>query len=218
MPLVTRYRWRKDKDCGEYGWLDVNAPDHFNVCDGRLIAHDVLEHIGVRTDNTNEDEIMALGAAVFVRGLTGMLNNDYTGKGWKETIAKDLCQEFNNIANGDQKFKPPVTHKLYCDDTDDELKEAVEMAAKDYVREYEGKMPSRKIRKGVLSFLRIGYRRAEKRYKKSYWAADLFREIREEVDRLTKYTDEFSSELKITLNLKEMKVRIELNEIYEEYY
>lgn len=43
--LTKTFEYRQDREYGEMGWVAVDAPQGFNTGDGRLVAHDMLEHI-----------------------------------------------------------------------------------------------------------------------------------------------------------------------------
>lgn len=61
-------------ETNEIGWLLNNAPNSWEPVAANIVAHDILEHIE-NDSGTPEEEAMALGAVIYIRGLGGYWRN-----------------------------------------------------------------------------------------------------------------------------------------------
>jgi len=90
-----------DRESGERGFRVVGMPQiegEITVGDGRLMAHDLLEHLdGVAAVGSVADEILALGALWHVRG-----DREVTPQG----LASDLAVMASKWIEGEREFLP----------------------------------------------------------------------------------------------------------------
>ncbi len=190
------FEWGEDEEYGWWGWIPKGFPE-FNAGKGMLVAHDVLEHF---TDDsgTLEAEIRALGAMVFIRGEGGYFWNKGSIHGPGKNLGADLAKFYDELSDGmhscyDEFSMPPRTCRL---DTEGDyiIEEALEEAKKLFRLEQEYnrndnpidlKEPKEWERK-MRGWLRIGYRKAVKRYCKAepYACSELFRHIEMAVDNI----------------------------------
>lgn len=95
--LTRTFEYRQDND-GNVGFVPVNAPTFFNAGDGRLVAHDMLEHFHTTTCSW-EDELLALGAMIYVRGEYGYFTANRHNPQWEVHLASDLLQVMGFVSN-----------------------------------------------------------------------------------------------------------------------
>jgi len=95
--LTRTFEYREDND-GNVGFIPVNAPAMFNAGDGRIVAHDMLEHF-TNTTCSWEDELLALGAMIYVRGEYGYFTSNRCNPEWEVHLASDLLQVMGFVSN-----------------------------------------------------------------------------------------------------------------------
>lgn len=209
MPIVKTFEYREDPEFGSLGWVPKGAPRAFNSGDGVLVAHDILEH-RPNTSASWEDELMALGAMIFVRGEQGYFSRQYVS-GWDRNMSVDLARCFEFLNWQDKKLKPLRT--VTIDGIDDDIDSAIQMARK----EADCKSTAYD-RKAMKSWLRFGYRHAKRRYNNNGGrACNLFTQIAEESNRFAEYAQEGLDELKVSVSVKNWTAKIELKSINYEY-
>lgn len=122
MAITKIFEYRSDDRSGYTGWIPKGAPREFNSGGGMLVAHDVLEHTRDTTSSW-EDELMALGALIFIRGETGYFSGRVHNPSWGGNMVGDLmnCMRFS-LYHRDIETKR--THRL-DEGTEDELKVSV---------------------------------------------------------------------------------------------
>jgi hypothetical protein len=98
--LTRTFEYREDND-GNLGFIPVNAPAMFNAGDGRIVAHDMLEHFS-NTTCSWEDELLALGAMIYVRGEYGYFTSNRYEPEWEVHLASDLLQVMGFVSNNRQ--------------------------------------------------------------------------------------------------------------------
>lgn len=218
MNMVRLFEFREDRETGSLGWVPKGAPSVFNTGGGRLVAHDVLEH-RPNTSASWEDELMALGAMVFIRGETGHFYSQHRPD-WESHLAADLRNCFEYLWHSGLNLKTVRTNAIYG--TDDGLSEAIEMAITEL--KHEGcdntKITCERTVKTMKDWLRVGYRHARKRYHDNAGRAlYLFTMIERDVDELTKQAEEGFSELKVSVSIKNWTVDCQIVEPqYNDYY
>lgn len=225
------FKWGEDER-GIEGWLMKDMP-HFDSAYGLGVAHDTLEHF----DNGDciSDELQAFGAIVFGRILGGywaMQRGDYSGERRPAVqLAADLV-EF--IFRNDATIPARATRPLPSDDYDVEPVLAdiaactVEHALREQTCWDEWEPKSREemesIMRDAVSWMRVGYRRAQRR-----WAhgnpeqfACLFYDLEAKVDELTKRGPERGEwcemdELHISVSPSGMDFKIRVVEYRDPY-
>lgn len=139
---------------------------------GVMVAHDLLEHVnGAEQIGSIDDELEALGAMWFVRGQFHDLNR-YRQSRWSthENLSSDIVRMFRDHAEGDQYVDGSVPRTRPCD-ADRDFADVLDIAARDYPEEFsdsntrELRAMWRKYRRACMARLRIGYRKAARKYK-----------------------------------------------------
>lgn len=171
--------------------------------EGVLIAHDILEHMnGVQQIGTVWDELEALGAIYQVRGRHGdLLTKSGSMHSVESNIASDVTRMFaeyvNNCYDGPGN---PREGTRPCD-ADESFKEIVEIARRDIPREHTdmGRGNDDEDENGwdkdlreafphylalALRRMRIGFRKAQRKYGTGYQGYELFRLIRDAADKV----------------------------------
>lgn len=100
--MIVRTFERQDGEYGE-GWLMIGAPSSFVPSSGVTIAHDILEHR--RGDKgTCEEELMALGASLYIRGIGGFWEGN-PGEVIADDILNEVGMHYEAISNGIQSHR-----------------------------------------------------------------------------------------------------------------
>lgn len=206
------------KEYGAKGWRPKNIPN-FDPLSGMAIPHDVLEHFA-DDDGDAEGEFQALGAALFVRGDGGYWDGRHVGnRNVGENVGSDFPMVFSLVLNGDVQFEAPPKTKRCAEHVEEWIETAVNYGVKisvdeffDYAIEKDPSF-SKQIKtwaKWAEGWLRVGYRRAQERYKAIGAAGicKIFRQIQEEADRALKHA-EIGDELRITVNVAKRFVDVE---------
>jgi hypothetical protein len=171
--------------------------------EGVLLAHDILEHQnGVKEIGQVWDELEALGALYQVRGRHGdLLTKSGSHHSVEVNLASDVTRMFADYcASG---YDGPGSHRegTRACDYDETFKEVIEIARRDIPREHTdmGRGLPDEDENGwdadmreafphylalALRRMRIGYRKAVKKYGHGYQAYELFRLIRDAADKI----------------------------------
>jgi len=171
---MPTYEFEKqyNDEFGSYGWLIRGAPSTYFPILGMGVAHDILEH-QPGDNGTVEEELMALGAALYIRG-----NGNYwrgsripPGGHLSGELSNDLAFKYGGVDDG--IASPGRTYKLE-DFAEEWIAQALEGTKKEF--EYHAQYYSNELReyrantkdylKKVPGWLRIGYRKAKRRYSK----------------------------------------------------
>lgn len=172
--------------------------------EGRLIAHDILEHQnGIKSIGSIGDELEALGGVWYVRGKNGYLslNSNYSPE---ENIASDVSNMaimvFNNVPIRANKVE---TKKHYEDDS---FKEIIKLSKEMYKKEIKCQLEENQEYDSLeeyfeqcLHLMRTGYRKAEKRFKNKC-AISMFGYIEEAVDDIINEVEYEGQEFILTYN------------------
>lgn len=159
--------------------------------EGVLIAHDLLEHMnGPRQIGSVWDELEALGAIWQVRARHGDL---FTGRpahhSMESNIASDLTRMYADWL-AEQRYCGPGSLGVgsRSHDYDESFSECIRIARQDIPREWgDGPMETAELAHVeeylalALRRMRIGFRKAQKRYGSGFYASNLFVAIREAV-------------------------------------
>ena len=154
-------------------------------------AHDILEHFEQPGEAIDSDgECQALGAALYVRAESGGLQNAYNGPA--QNLSGDVARLHTDAHQWGSISDPGRTCKLEPH-VEEWISEAVRLAYRelcdDYGYPYEYR-PGPQWRAYVHGWLRIGYRRARKRYAAQgikYWTFDA---LERQIGAATKHTEE----------------------------
>lgn len=170
--LSQQLIYAEDND-GMIGWMlcGINPDADLNAAwDGRLIAHDILEHVnGPAAIGTVEDELEALGAAAFVRDIDIRWDVQYL---FEDEIVP--LEDIDTVSSHlmDDIFGPML---------------------EDISKSLDKELPSEKI----LAYLYRGYDKAEAKYNHPSDAYCMFTNIEGCINNIE--VDEVNLGLKITL-------------------
>ena len=197
---------------GELGWLAKGSPETFIRGHGRLIAHDCLEHFK-HTDNGVQDELLALGALLFVRYKSGLIYSDIV-----KTLAYELEEALRSLEDRNLTLDQ-LKVKSIPDEND--IESIVEQA----VQMLKASLPylERQLLCKVYGWVLTGYVKARRRYNGSWLTAhDMFKQIDEYFNRLSRLDLFEGMEVKMYVNFtkgkvtfkpcKELKQRIKQND------
>jgi hypothetical protein len=214
------FTWGMDER-GMHGWIADGYPN-FDVTQPGTFSHDCLEHLprGLK-HGAIADELMALGARLFVRVKSEWWWTQRFNADPPESWGRELQILLQAIHWGEQHAPPSITEPLLDDDMDDEIDDALENGARIANREHEY-MASHDQEAGerepytaeseplqnMAAWLRRGYRAAVARFKGSnpadiMWLGEcLDKEMRdyengEHGDRLRIHIHEKDMEFKI---------------------
>lgn len=209
------YRFRKEEhpEHGSEGWLLIGGPSTYYPLSGMGIAHDIMEHRW-GDKGTIEEELMALGAMLYIRGEGGYWAKTYNPNPGYALSGdySDLFIQFNGmdgIENPgrtvrasneveywiDTSFKHGRTHVLESFDDPTLMQTPLD----DFFSRARG-------------WLRKGYRAAQKRYRGiPYWRlVDCFEQIQERADELLRNAESFE-QLHVRFEQKTAEVKIYLS-------
>lgn len=224
------FEWREDEEYGGWGWIPKGFPK-FNAGRGMLVAHDTLEHF-TNDSGTLEAEIRALGAMVLIRGEGGYFWNKGSIQGPEKSLGADLAHFYSELSNGmhsdEGEFSmPPRTR---CLDTEGDyiieqaLKEGRELF--ELERKYNGsesEVDEKKLKeweRKMRGWLRIGYRKAVKRYHNAlpHELSYLFDCVEEKIDTRFKSGEQYET-LTVKVDPKKLSFRVEVTcpEFIEDY-
>lgn len=177
-------------DMGDIGLaLDgVNVPHGrtFVAREGLLLAHDIVEHQnGLSAIGSIEDELEALGGLWFARGYFNDVRRERNVDRYR-AIAHDIVSLLEDWwADGDADLTVPVTRAC---EVDADLQRCIDEAKRQAFGFAEKDEPFRKI---LLPRMRIGYRKAMRRFKGEHATANnLFWNIADVLDSIAKVDEE----------------------------
>ena len=175
--------------------------------DGRLLTHDVLEHVnGPGRIGPVWDECEALGAFVFVRGQFGGDNDARTSRfTLAENLASDIARMFCQWRDSESCFEGPKAPRARLLDSwlESEIAEAARLAATEALAEWDhiGDVDdsAERVRADlerycvfVIERMRIGFRKASRRYRGNADSAfALFQTIRDALRDYVKRSELF---------------------------
>lgn len=148
---------------------------------GTLIAHDLLEHVnGPDKIGLVWDELQALGAIWLVRGRHGDLLNGNNYHTPQVNLAADVSRMFGEIGDLDCEIPDPRTHRH---DYDEDFDHILDIARGDIRAEHPDTDPKDVLRylDRAKAHMRIGFRKAARRYGMGYAGANQFRAVRDAV-------------------------------------
>lgn len=215
-PLHMSFVLEEHREYGEKGWRPKNQPT-FDPLSGMTVAHDILEHFADSSDSA-DDEFQALGAALFVRGLGGYWQHSWSSPG--ANVGSDLVSIMRHIVENETTFhEPPNTSRLGKDEDQVEgwIVEALVDALNELKAETGGEpefmREANALKTKVAGWLRVGFRRAVKRYAKfgkrggALQATAMFREIEQKADHALK-VGEIGDELQVEASIERGTVSV----------
>lgn len=175
----------------------------FAAREGVLLAHDILEHQnGAKEIGSVWDELEALGALYQVRGRHGdMLTKNGGYHSVESNIASDVTRMFADYSMDPHDGPGSERAGTRPCEADESFLEVIKIARRDIPREHtdmgrgdpgeDANGWSEEMRELFPRYLalalrrmRIGYRKAAKKYGTGYKAYELFRLIRDAVDKI----------------------------------
>lgn len=191
---------REDSEMGGIGLLikGMCTDETVNPARGGLqIAHDLIEHVnGVREIGTIDDELEALGAIWYVRGQFNDLHRDSMGSAHDvyANIAGDVVRMFRDYFYG-AYASVPAKQTRPCE-ADEAFKIIIDHMAAQAIGEADKKESVDAIIKRRASYIaiclprmRIGYRKAVRKYKTAAAANNLFWAIADAVEPYAKHCE-----------------------------
>jgi len=184
-----RYQFtvREDEEFGGQG-LKLNGLDWISPTSGMGAAHDMLEHFP-GDNGTMEEEMMALGAMLFVRGETynGMIGGLYSVA---ENMASDF-RNFNDYFQADNRTGrlryPGITRKLRDFDHLEDIITEMVCTVRNMFADEEEQIPAWINDADIRGWMRRGYRKARRRYRclrvPHYELPSLFRGLEQDLDK-----------------------------------
>jgi len=187
---------KEDYSLGEIGLMidGVRMMDYPSVAmEGRLIAHDILEHQnGLHNIGSIGDELEALGGVWYVRGQHGDITRDYNVNTPSQHIAADISNMAMMFVDG-VGLNHPIP-RTYSHDYDEDFRDIINLARHDYLRElqdrdisdYNQQIPE--YFDACLHCMRSGFNKAARRFA-NIDANGLFWEIAKTVDPHAKHIE-----------------------------
>ena len=200
-----------DENTGELGLglKDMPRNEETNTAiDGMLIAHDIIEHVnGAKHIGSIDDELEAMGALWYTRGQWGDLRRDGRGSMYTpaQSVASDITRMFTDYFFGATLAPAPVTKAC---EMDDEFNEIIKIATSQYKAELDGEnctYETLEYNKVALSRMRMGYRKAKRKYEKHgrFAANNLFWTIAECMNVQFKHIHTEGQEFKLSYGFNE---------------
>jgi len=204
----------------EFGTLGLQLKDcpGMDPLPGLGTAHDIVEHFPKGNDSI-KDEFLALGASLYVRGDTGHYQANGNTNSPGQHIASDMSNIFGHYAYESYQFPPYVkTKKLDSDWIEEEIDKCISAFREEleYEKDLADHMPAN-WQKILQSYLRLGYRKAAKRWGDAYIALSLFCHIEQNVEKILRNYQE-DTEVSIFLVKKTQTVKILVNEYGEKTF
>jgi hypothetical protein len=214
--LIRRFKLKEHEDFGSNGWLMVGAPDTYVPLSGMAVAHDLLEHR--RNDQgTVEDELLAFGAVLYIRGEGGYWarkGSPYQpGYHLGGEIGNDLGVKYGGVEN---RIQDPGRTRPLEEHVEEWIAEAIaeaRSALKECCNDFTFKQVEEFLSRAV-GWIRRGYRMALKRYHGIPVCnlAYLYAQIEEKADRLLKDDMAQYCEMVIRLDPRKCNVQVYLDE------
>lgn len=212
--MITRtFSRQASNEDGSTGWVMVGAPSTHVPVQGMGVAHDILEH-HKNDKGTVEEELQALGAIYYIRGLGGYFGFK-TDSFLSHEICNELGQKYEGVLDGIRQTKKrnPVNEEVERWIAGDVIKAREDFRLdflehnpefEEQVEDYLAKVPD---------WMRLGFSKAKARYSRldSYTVSLLFRDVAEQVDKLGKEADEYEYDLnlrlKVQINIRRCEVK-----------
>ncbi len=204
--ICRSFLWGTDSETGNTGWLPDGIPEFWACTDGRLVAHDTLEHL---TDRAGaEGELMALGVCQYIR-----IEGDYFSNFTKGKIP-ELEYDVSFALNSAGEHLAPAESIL---EIEEELTLLAEKGLTIYNGEQEeGEEVSTDLVPAIAYWLQRGYNAAKETYGDwpQWRLGELFNTVVVEVDTKMKNREE-GDKLTVSANLETLEVSIVLESIFD---
>lgn len=221
---VREFTYGTDSDTGMEG-LKANWMPNAEPGNGRLCAHDVLEH-DTGEPGAAEGEMMAVGTSLYIRGFSGWFH--HTSQSVEEIYANDVSSILERVAEGTESLADPgATRALRDGDAEERsFQELIERGfnrARDELphrmedwQEIAAEVLTAENKRRALGWLRKGYRRAIRRYAgvDPYEVGRMFTELAKEIDR--KIPDLCDGD-RVTVRINAKTLRFSVETPYDRY-
>lgn len=205
--------------------MDNDFDDMTANTSGRMLAHDILEHVnGVHMIGTIEDELEALGACLYTRAQFQDLDrNSRYLSAWSalQSIGWDVANMMEKASYAGLPGKIPKTR---AGDFEDDITEIVNFAVEKWDRpedtEYDDQQDwsdfEEVFKNQARNFLRTGLRKQRKRFPKAGHANNLFWAIAEEVEGIKNSIENEGQRFELTYSIRNGEASIrEIGEVYD---
>lgn len=185
---------------GSEGWIPKLQPE-FDAMSGLGVAHDSMEHFNIAA-GTLEEEFLAFGSMLYIRVESGWFhyNNNFSAA---KNMAGDLSRFiYDRWMNEGEQLKPVKGRPRHLDETlEYELNEIARETRRLIGEEFEYDTPESyaefkaaniNLSARIKQWIRQGYWKAKRRYRdaSTFDLAECFTQIRDKVEKLTKYAQE----------------------------
>lgn len=220
MTTTIRFLYQIHEEYGSPGWLQKAMPG-YDPLGGMAVAHDCLEHFPGGTDAAH-DEFQALGASLFIRGESDYYAQKRQGNSNPgSNVGSDIPEVIRHIIHEGTAFNDPPRTRPLEDHVEEWINTALKEARTECGYQFENADDVREV-KSILakarSWLRVGYRRAEKRYAKigPHAACQMFMNIETAADEAMKQAEE-GDELEVSFDIAKAKTQVRYIPSYELY-
>jgi hypothetical protein len=165
--IVRRFVRQHHEEYGFDGWRPQWIP-HFDPSEGLGVAHDTLEHV-LHDAGTVETEFMAMGTIAWLRGTGGWFHQHRPhASNLAYQLGGDFLQQAEYLDGEGRKMKTAPKTRPLDDYMEDVLQECVRKGMKFIRDEHSAGEDDFKVTAidpvSALSYMRMGYRRAARRY------------------------------------------------------
>ncbi len=211
---------KKHEDYGNLGWLMKGSPDNFEPFTGMGTAHDCLEHFSGDNGEINQ-EIEALACALWIRGQGNYWSIKGNRNSPEQNIASDFTFTLWRLYENEEVYKKAPRTKRLDISYENSIQEVIKLVKRNFRSEFEEEFEEiSKTEKfhffvnNIEGWLRIGFRKAIKKYPKVHDACYLFMQIEKIADNTLKHAEE-GDELEIVYDLKRFIVKTRIIGYYE---
>lgn len=194
---------------GSEGWIVKSQPD-FDAVGGLGVAHDSMEHFDTAA-GTLEEEILAFGSMLYIRVESGWFhyNNNFSAA---KNMASDLARFiYERWSSGDclrpVKGRPRHLDECLEHDIEETIRETRRLLGSEFEYDREDSYAefnrqNAYVYERLKGWMRQGYWKAKRRYRdaSTFDLAECFTQIRDKVEKLTKYAQE-GEELEIRVKV-----------------
>lgn len=206
--ITKTFVCEEHQDYGILGWREIDK-DHFEPLAGIAVAHDCLEHFP-DDGPAIEHEIQAFGAMLHVRG--SQCTNGCSTTSWWESVQRDLLTVFQLYQfQGVTFHPPPFTYKISNEEGEYQIAKLLVsfpsfLENELSISDEEDKQLIHTFVSYLRGWLRIGYRRAIKRWRKeTEYIQPLFADLERRADQALKHA-EIGERFVVSINVRKLQV------------
>jgi hypothetical protein len=212
--MIRKFEWLGDEEIGE-GWVPLFLGDSAGAAS--IIAHDILEH-RPGDEPTYEQELMALGRAIFVRAVNGF--RDQEPGGW---IGNEIGYFLRRGERRDRQRIEPAPRVVDRQRLPDSVVAIIDGAIKharetlwteiqpDDREEMRSAIIKRPERQAIRDWLALGFIDAKRRYRgfEPGDLEDLYQRINEKALEPAFSSADEGEYLRVTVNLRRQTAKLE---------